>query len=115
MGEEVVEFCGGGSGRGAGGVDVGNAVAVGVVFTGGGGVGEICAEAIGGAEAGALAEEHEGEVGIEEASDFVLDGNAAVTDYYQGGEKPGGGADEGQEGGEKGLDLEIGGAGGEAV
>ena len=86
LGEEVVEDLGGGGWGEAVGADVGDAVAVGVGVVGVGVVDEVGAEGCGGGEAGAFAEEDEGELGVLELADVVLDGDAGVFDEGEGGE-----------------------------
>jgi hypothetical protein len=70
------------------GADVGDAVAFGVGASGSGRPGEVGSEGVGGAEAGALADEEEGEVGVEGLADGVGDGDAGLLGDDDRGEAP---------------------------
>jgi hypothetical protein len=76
---------GGGVAEALGAADVGDAVALGVGAAGAGVPGEIDAEGVGRAEAGALADEKDGKVGVEEFADFVGDGDAGALNYRDRG------------------------------
>ena len=60
--------------------DVGDAVALCVGAAGTGLPGDVDAEGVGGAEAGAFADERDGELGVEELADLVADGYASLSD-----------------------------------
>jgi hypothetical protein len=105
---------GGGSVVEAGGADVGDAVAVGVGAAGSGIPGDVDAEGVWGAEAGALANENDGELGVEDGADVVGDGDACLGGDAKGAEGLAWGQ-RGMEGGEEGDGVAADGCGGEAV
>ena len=70
------------------GADVGDAVAFSVGASGAGGPGKVGSEGVWGTEAGALADEEEGEVGVEGLADGVGDGDAGLLGDDDGGETP---------------------------
>jgi hypothetical protein len=113
--DQVVEEVGGGGWGEAFGADVGDAVAIGVGEAWFGAEDEIRAERVGGAEAGALAEEDEGELGVLRVADGVLDGDAGKGDDRDRGEVETGGGELGEQAGEERRDLAVGGEGAEAV
>jgi len=115
LGEEEVEFSSSLPGGDAALADIGDAVPVGVGFSNPGPIGEVGAEAIGGAEAGTLAKEHEADAGAKDLSHLVLDGDAAMPDDDHGSQGPTAGGEQRDEGGKQLLRLDVGGEGGKAV
>jgi len=101
----VVEACG---------ADVGDAVAVGVGAAGSGIPGDVDAEGVGRAEARTLANEDDGEAGLEEGADVVGDGDAGLGGDAEGAEGLVLGQ-RGEESGEEGDGVVLDGCGGEAV
>jgi hypothetical protein len=60
-----------------------------VVAAAGFGVGgEVDAEAVGGAEAGAFADEHDDQVGAQALADFVAEGDSGLGGQYDRGDSP---------------------------
>ena len=104
-GRGVVEACG---------ADVGDAVAVGVGAAGSGIPGDVDAEGVWGAEAGTLADEDDGELGVEEGADVVGDGYACLGGDAERAESLVRGQ-RGEESGEEGDGVAVDGCGGEAV
>ena len=69
----------GGFGRGeTAGADIGDAVAIGIGFSGDGTMGEISAETVGAAEAGTFAEQDQRDSRAEDFADFILQRDAGV-------------------------------------
>jgi hypothetical protein len=114
-GDQRREFLGGGGGRQAGGTDIRETIALGVGAAGARVEGEVGAEAVGCAETGAFAEEHEREAGAEERADLVLERDAGVADDTERREGETGGAEAREQRGEERWSLALGGEGGEAV
>ncbi len=71
------------------GVDVGDAIALGVSATDAGVPGNVDAEAVGRGKPGAFPDEDGGELGTQELADFISAGHSAVTDENERGQCPG--------------------------
>ena len=95
--------------------DIGYAIAIRVRFANGWTVSEIGAEAVGGAEAGAFAQEHEGDGGFEEHADFILQRDASLTRDDEGRKRPAAPVNEWQQRGQERLALGGDGVGREAT
>jgi hypothetical protein len=113
FGEVVDDAVGGfGVGEAGRGADVGDAVALGVGTAGAGVPGEIDTEGVWRAEAGALADEEQGDVGGEELTDGVGEGDAGVGEQRDKGQ---GRSDQGEQMVEEGEGVELKSEGREAV
>jgi len=115
LGNEVVEKVGGSVGRETLGADVGDAVAVGIRAAGARVVDEVGSQRIGRAEAGAFAEEDDGDAGTEELADLVLQGDAGEGDDGEGGDAQPDFRESGEKRAKGRRDLAVGGEGAQAV
>ena len=102
-------------GRDAFGPDVGNAVALGVRAVRRRVPGEVGAEAVGSAETGALAKEHEGKAGAESVADLVLNFHAGKRDEQNRSNLPTGVAECGDQWNEDGGGVVFRSGSGETV